>query len=224
MKINYYLDWYENGFTEKLARLLREDIPHRKSLAFISAQPSEYWDIEVGVNDVPEKLWFNKADMHFDEYYLIDHRTSKDDAQKLIKEVGVIFLCGGSPHAQKRTLVECCLLDFIKNNDSVVIGTSAGAMNMSTKWMWSKHHDLKSKPDVSIIYDGINLNHLSFEPHFNINNVALIEEDIFPLSEELNIYASVKDGAMRIKDGKVDIIGEMYLISNSKIHKLDETL
>ncbi len=40
----------------------------------------------------------------------------------------------------------------------------------------------------------------------------------------MNIYASNKDCAVRTKGDKIDIIGNVYLISHSKIQKLDETL
>jgi cyanophycinase len=68
------------------------------------------------------------------------------------------------------------------------------------------------------------LNHFSFEAHFDYENTALIEER-FPLSEKMDIYvAANKDGAVRVKGCKIDIIGNVYLISRSKIQKLVETL
>jgi cyanophycinase len=36
--------------------------------------------------------------------------------------------------------------------------------------------------------------------------------------------AADKDGAVRVKNSKIDIIGNVYLISHSKIQKLVETL
>jgi len=40
MKIHYYLGWFNDGLTEKLVRLLQEDITDRKSLVMISGNPS----------------------------------------------------------------------------------------------------------------------------------------------------------------------------------------
>lgn len=86
-------------------------------------------------------------------------------------------------------------------------------MNMSDRYV-----------DGRAVYEGIALNDFSFEAHFDYNNQTLIEER-FPLSEEIDIYmAADKDGAVRVKNGRIDIIGNVYLISNSKIQKLHETL
>ncbi|MNC16698.1 hypothetical protein D3C75_645590 [compost metagenome] len=68
------------------------------------------------------------------------------------------------------------------------------------------------------------LNHFSFEAHYDHDNTAMIEER-FPLSNKIDIYvAADKDGAVRVKGSKIDIIGNVYLISHSKIQKLAETL
>jgi len=72
------------------------------------------------------------------------------------------------------------------------------------------------------MYEGMALNHFSFEAHFDHDNTALIEER-FP--KKMDIYvAADKDGAVRVKGIKIDIIGNVYLISHSKIQKLVETL
>ncbi|MNN96102.1 hypothetical protein D3C81_2150320 [compost metagenome] len=77
--------------------------------------------------------------------------------------------------------------------------------------------------DEGTVYEGMALNHFSFEAHFDHDNTEKIEER-FPLSEKINIYvAADQDGAVRVKDGKIDIIGNVYLISRSKIQKLVET-
>lgn len=214
MKTHYYLDWfYDKGFSEKLVNVLQEDITDRKSLVMISAESSDYKDEQVNIDDVFERTWFNQANIFFDEYHLIDHRTKKEDAQRLIQNASVVFLCGGYPQYQKRLLTEYELSDLIKKSNAVVMGTSAGGMNMSDEYV-----------DECTIYEGMALNNFSFEAHFDHDNTALIEER-FPLSEKMDVYvAADKDGAVRVKGSKIDIIGNVYLISHSKIRKLVETL
>ena len=67
----------------------------------ISANPSGYKDKQVNIDDVFEWTWLNQANIIFDEYHLIDYRMQKEDAQRLIRNASVIFLCGGSPVHQK---------------------------------------------------------------------------------------------------------------------------
>ncbi|AIQ68961.1 hypothetical protein PGRAT_16020 [Paenibacillus graminis] len=53
---------------------------------------------------------------------------------------------------------------------------------------------------------------------------AFVQGYLFPLSEEIDVFAAEQESAIRVKDGKVDIMGPVYLISHSKIQKLVETL
>lgn len=54
--------------------------------------------------------------------------------------------------------------------------------------------------------------------------MELVQDELSPLSKEIDIYTSNKDCAVRVKRGNIDILGYVYLISHSKIQKLDETL
>lgn len=219
MKIHYYLDWYYDSFPEKLAKLLDEDITERKSLVMISADPFFYEDAEIGAT---ERSWLDKASIIFDEYHLIDYGVQKEEAQKLIQNASVIFLLGGYTVEQNALLIKYELTNLIKESSAVVIGTSAGAINMTAKWVCSKYNG--DNVEESAIYDGMGLNYFSFQPHLDFNNTQLIQGELFPLSEEMNVYMADKDGAVRVKENKTDILGNVYLISHLKIHKLDETL
>ena len=220
MGIHYYLGWFNDTFLEKLVKLLYEDITDRKSLVMISADPFLHEDKEVGAT---ERSWLNQANIIFDEYHLIDYSVQKEETQKLIQDASVIFLLGGDTVEQNNILIEYQLSDLIKKSKSVVIGTSAGAINMSAKWLCSKCTDCEC--DISSIYNGIGLDDFSVLSHCDLeNNIEQIQRELSPLSEEMNVYASNKDCAVRVKGNKIDILGNVYLISHSKIQKLDETL
>lgn len=218
MKTHYYLGWFNNFFSENLGRVLQEDITDRKSLAMISSNPSIYEE-----NGATERSWLDQAGIIFDEYHLINYRVKKEDAQTIIQDASVIFLLGGNTIEQNDFLVEYKLSDSIKESRAVVMGASAGAINMSAKWLCSKN--LGYKVEKSYVYDGIGLDDFSILSHFDLeNNMALVQGELSRLSEEINIYASNKDCAVRIKGDKIDIFGNVYLISHSKIQKMDETL
>ena len=103
------------------------------------------------------------------------------------------------------------------------MGASAGAINMSAKWLYSK--SFGDEVEMSAVYDGIGLDNFSVLSHFDLeNNMALVQSELSLLSEKINIYASNKDCAVRVKGDKIDVLGKVYLISDSKIQKLDETL
>ncbi|TCZ73222.1 cyanophycinase [Paenibacillus albiflavus] len=221
MKTHYYLSWFNDFFPEKLVKWLHEDIKDRKSLVMISAQPSGHKGEQVNIDDVFERTWFNQANIIFDEYHLIDHRMQKEDAQRLIKNASVIFLCGGNPVWQKDFLAEYELSDAIKNSNAVIMGASAGAINMAAKWLSLINTD--DDVETGTIYDGIGFDHFAYESHSKRDYSTFVQGYLFPLSEEIDVYAVEQESAIRVKDGKIEIIGPVYLISHSKIQKLVET-
>lgn len=220
MKIHYYLGWFNDTFNEKLVKLLNDDIIDRKSIVMISANPFLNEDEEVGTT---ERWWLHQANIMFEEYHLIDYSVHKEVAQKLIQNASVIFLLGGNTIEQNGILVKYELSDLIKKSNAVVMGTSAGAINMSAKWVCSKYTGYEG--EISSIYHGIGLDDFSILSHYDIeNNIEKIKDELAPLSEEMKVYASNKDCAVRLKGDKIDILGNVYLIYKSKIQKLDETL
>ncbi|WP_048716968.1 Type 1 glutamine amidotransferase-like domain-containing protein [Bacillus sp. 522_BSPC] len=218
MKIHYYLGWFNNFFPAKLSRVLQEDITDRKSLVMISSDPFFY-----EMDGATERSWFDQAGIMFDEYHLINYRVQKEEANSIIQNASVIFLLGGDTIKQNEFLRDYELSVAIKKSRAVVMGASAGAINMSAKWLCSKSFGYNI--ETSSVYEGIGLDDFSVLSHFDLeNNLPLVQDELSHLSEEMNIYASNKDCAVRVKDDKVDILGNVYLISRSKIQKLDETL
>ena len=228
MSVRYYLDWFdESGFSEKLAGVLRQDIGERETLVMVSASPPEDGGVEESAGGAFEVAWFSGAGILFDAYHLIGEGTPKEDAQRLIRNASVIFLCGGNVPYQKRLLMENELPELIRQSNAVVMGTSAGGMNMSEKYV-DRYADEKrpgyQKGDVPTQYEGMALDPFSFEAHFDHRDTALIQAR-FPLSEGIDVYmAADQNGAVRVKDGKIDIIGSVYLIAHSTVRKLAETL
>lgn len=218
MKIHYYLGWFNDFFPENLGRVLQEDITDRKSLVMISSDPLFY-----EADGATERSWFDHAGIIFDEYHLINYRVQKEEAHTLLQNASVIFLLGGDTMKQNGFLKEYELSVAIKKSRAVVMGASAGAINMSAKWLCSQSFGYNV--EISSVYEGIGLDDFSVLSHFDLeNNLILVQNELSHLSEEMNIYASNKDCAVRVKGDKTDILGNVYLISHSKIQKLDETL
>jgi len=115
------------------------------------------------------------------------------------------------------------LSDWIKKRKAVVMGASAGAINMSAKWLCSKNFGYKV--EISSVFDGIGLDDFCVLSHFDLeNNFAQIQGELSSFSEKMDIYTSNKDCTVRVKRDDIDILGNVYLISNSQIQKLAETL
>lgn len=216
MSTHYYFSWFNHFFPERLVQWLQEDIKDRKSLVMISGEPSVYKDEQVNFDDVTEWTWLTQADFVFDESHFIDYRMQKEEAQRLIQNASVIFLCGGYPAQQHEFLAKYELSSVIKNSRAVIIGASAGALNMAAKWLFS--NDTSPKVETSMMmYQGLRCNSFAYESHAKRDYATFAEGYLFPLSEEIDVYAAEQESAIRVKDGKISIIGPVYLISHSKI-------
>lgn len=217
MKTHYYLGWFNDFFPEKLSEQLQEDITDRKSLVMVSSDP-----LRDDADGTVERSWLDQAGIEFDEYQLIDYRVQKEDAQTLIQKASVIFLLGGDTLKQNAFLADYELAEWIKESNAIVIGASAGAINMSAKWVCSKSFGYPV--ETSSLYDGIDLDKFSVLSHFDLeNNMALVQRELSSLSEEMKVYTSNKDCAVRTQGDKIDILGTVYLISHGEIQKLEET-
>ncbi|SEU28286.1 Type 1 glutamine amidotransferase-like domain-containing protein [Paenibacillus sp. NFR01] len=218
MKTHYYLSWFNDFIPEKLVKWLQEDIKDRKSLVMISAQPPGNKGEQINIDDVFEAEWLTQANLIFEEYHFIDYGMRKEDAQRFIHNASVILLCGGDPVWQNGFLIEYELSDAIKNSKAVIMGASAGALNMAAKWLCSKNAG--REVETSTIYKGLGLDHFSYESHSKRDYATFVQGYLFPLSEEIDVYAAEQESAIRVKDGQIDIMGNVYLISHSKIQKL----
>ncbi len=217
MKTHYYLGWFNTFFPENLEKMLQKDLTDRKSLVLISTNPALSED-----DGATERSWLKHADIKFDETHVINYRVPKEDAQTLIENASVIFLLGGDTIKQNAFLKEYALADAIKRSSAVVIGASAGAINMSAKWVCSKNFGYAV--ETSAVYEGIGLNDFSVLSHFDLeNNLAQVQDELSALAEEMHVYASNKDCALRVQGDKIDILGDVYFVSPTGIQKLAET-
>ncbi|WP_033542684.1 Type 1 glutamine amidotransferase-like domain-containing protein [Planococcus sp. CAU13] len=218
MKTQYYLGWMSNFLPEPLANVLQEDLTDRKSLVMISANPSS-----DEADGAAERSWLHQAGIGFEESHLINYSVQKEEAHTLLQRASVIFLLGGNTIEQNEFLMDYELPGLIRKSSAVVIGASAGAINMSAKWLASRNFGYDIEKNT--LYEGIGLNNFSVLSHFDLeNNMALVRDELSLLSEEMAVYASNKDCAVRVTGNKIDIFGDVYLISRSEIQKLDETL
>ena len=133
---------------------------------------------------------FKKVGIIFDEEVCITPETSKEEAQRLVKESNMIMLMGGNPFHQQELLKEKELIDLLKNYSGVILGFSAGAMNMSKYIIITPCSEEYPEFDVRV---GLNLSEISIYPHNNFDG------DVFPksinmgdettISSDLNIVA-----------------------------------
>ncbi|WP_166083304.1 Type 1 glutamine amidotransferase-like domain-containing protein [Erysipelothrix anatis] len=215
MSVHYYLDWYYDTMPSHIQKSLQQTILHRETIALISGDPLYY----EGENPpLAEREWLLQAGIEFKNYVFVDNKLSTEEARRAVSQASVVFILGGYNLEQKKMIDDLELDDVIRNHEGIIIGTSAGAINMSEKWVCSP----RNKYDVkeASLQEGLRLNKLSFEPHFDLENHDYLDMDLMPFSYELPIYAPTKNGAIKVVNGIVEVLGDVYLLSNGQIQRI----
>ena len=143
-------------FTDEIARVLRENLPRRESLVFISAWPEEYArnnDDSDGMHEM-----FAERSMAFAGHRVIDRRMSAADAVKLVRAADCIFLMGGDVTLQMALICDLGLISELRASRAVILGVSAGSMNMGryVAEIW----------ESKTLYEGLGLTDITVKGHY----------------------------------------------------------
>lgn len=205
---NYFID------------ILKKIIPTNATILYVA---SSFNDIET--NDSYSSLLFEGLRLSgivFDKYYVLDNRT-KENVGEFVKEADVIFISGGDTFLENKSLTEISFKELIKDYEGIIIGQSAGAINMATHVYNSPE---EGKMSQNIYFEGLGLSNINVEPHFvldtaNFNGLELYQrKHILNESMKREIYA-ISDGAYIIEsNNSITIFGESYLIKDGIITKL----
>ena len=192
----------EKGFTKEQAKYLKEDIQSDYTITFIA---SIFDDNKRNNNQLLSftKL-FKNIGITFKKTNIIDNRTTKSTAKKLIKNSDVIFLLGGSPELQMKSIIEYDLTQEIKET-KIVIGVSAGSMNQSKRVMYRDDFDNYIMKD----YPGLGLVDINIFPHIDLDYDKLIKE-AKEISQTIPIIPLPNDSFIRITNNNIEIVGKHY--------------
>jgi peptidase E len=192
-------------FPDAIAQALRAYLPRRESLVFISAWPEEYArndDDSDGMHGM-----FAERGMAFADHRVIDRRTSAADAVRLAREADCIFLMGGDVTKQMSLIRDLGLVAELRASRAVILGVSAGAMNMGryAADVW----------ETKALSEGIGLTDIVMKGHY--------AEDAWfiPILKELSrthpIVAMEDESAIFIKANAVWKLGKIHWIDKGEI-------
>ncbi len=143
-------------FTDETALVLKENLPRRESLVFISAWPEDYArnnDDSDGMHEM-----FAERGMTFAKHRVIDRRMSAADAAKLVRAADCIFLMGGDVSLQMALIRDLGLISELRTSRAVILGVSAGSMNMGryVAEIW----------ESKTLYEGLGLTDITVKGHY----------------------------------------------------------
>lgn len=193
-----------NGFSELQSKYLSKDLRNCNNILFV---PGDYDNEKYTIYKDKIISWFNNIGISFKE----NHLVSLDDE---LNDYDVIFLMGGNPIKQIEIINKINLRNII-NKAKVVIGVSAGAINLSNEAIY--YNDYSEKIEI---YDGIGLTDINVYPHFDINNKEFLEE-VKMVSKIKTLIALPNESFIKLDDEQIEFCGDCYKVVNDNIIKIN---
>ena len=186
---------------------------NNKNIAFITADFSDYSSNDKYIKKLI-KL-FNDKEFIFNSVYTIDNRIDSYEMKNYIKDSDIVFLLGGDTLKQINFINKYKLKNIIKEKNKVVIGMSAGSINMAKKVVLAKDKD-DGIPNLSI-YKGIGITDINIEPHCDFRNEEHWK-DIEEASQYSNIIVMHDDCYIIVDNDVPSYYGSYIKMTNSSIY------
>ena len=200
----------EHHFNSDIETVLRDNLPRRDSIVFISADPENYAQNDDDRDGMHEM--FAECGLAFAQKHVIDRRTDEEEAIRLIREADCIWLMGGESKWQIELIRDLKLVSELRESRAMILGVSAGSMNLGryVAYVWDK-------PEF---YEAIGLTDITIKSHFEEGGwfiPALLE-----LSMIHPIVAMEDMSAIFVKGDDIWKIGNMHLFDKGEIKKITD--
>ena len=203
--------------TNRIVDQLKQLMSDNNAILYIAASPDDKEKVDSYATLIFEAL--KLSGITFSEYFVLDNRT-KSKASELIKKANVIFLSGGDTYIENDFFKEISLKELLQNYEEIIIGQSAGSINMAESVYNSPENGNNSEP---IYFEGLGLSQINIEPHFILDTEGFDEMQMY--QRQYLIEESVKSPIYALCDGShileidhnITIYGKAYLIKDKKI-------
>lgn len=208
--VGFFSGFPTRHFTDAIAKVLKEELTERDSLVFISTWPDNYAQNDEDSHGMHNM--FAERNMPFAKHRVIDNRTEADEAVRLIREASCIFLMGGNATLQFDLMRRKGILEEIRQSSSVILGVSAGSMNMGTKVV-----DIYESLTP---YEGLGFADLTIKAHYPLEDDLL--QSVKQVSMELPVCLMTDESAIFIKGNNISLIGEIYRMVKGEISEFTQ--
>ena len=168
---------------------------------------------------------FAQEGMAFSHYAVLDGNNMYE-AKKLVMESDLIVLAGGHVPTQNAFFHRIRLRELLKAYDGVVLGISAGSMNMADIVYAQPEEAGETAPDYEKFIPGLGLTtcnvlpHYQKAKHYTVDGLHLYEQITLPDSMGHCFYA-IPDGSYIYQDEAQKLLcGEGYCICDGKMFQL----
>ena len=205
-----------NGIVNQIKQLMASN----NGILYIASSPDDSEKVDSYSSLIFSSL--KLSGITFSKYFVLDSRT-KNNASEYVKRSNVIFLSGGDTYIENKFFTQIHLKELLQNFDGIIIGQSAGSINMAESVYNSPEEGDLSEP---IYYDGLGLSNINIEPHFILNTNEFDEMQIYQRNHLLNeskertIYALCDGSHILETDESIKIYGKAFLIKDGIITQI----
>lgn len=212
----------QNDFVERLQGAL----PENPRALFICSDPDNHdATCHWGADTVAA---FSMAGMAFESYHVLDGRNA-ENAEKLISEADFIVTSGGHVPTQNAFFQEIGLREKLENFDGVIMGISAGSMNLADEvYVQPEEEGEGIDPDFIHFAPGLGLTDVNILPHYQkvkdniLDGLRLFEDITYKDSIGCTFFA-LPDGSYFYQDeDSLLLCGESYLVRDGDCYPLTQ--
>lgn len=199
--------------TNKFADNLKRAVTGHNLMVFVASSP--FYD---GTSTYAEltRSSLSLSGIRFSKMVILDGRNMSS-CRELMQRADLVFLAGGDTEIQMKFFENMNLRKHIIQCKGVIVGQSAGALNLATNVYCSPTPDETSTKKY---WTGLGMTEINIEPHFNPENKDLIENVLLPDSKT-KPFIAITDGSYIIDDGeKQTIYGEAYSFSKGEVKQI----
>lgn len=199
--------------TNKFAENLKKALNGHDLMVFVASSP--FFD---GTRQYAEltRSSLSLSGIRFSRMVVLDGRNMHR-CPDLMERADLVFLAGGDTAIQMKLFENMDLRKYITRCQGVVVGQSAGAINLATDVYCSPTPDESSTKKY---WKGLGLTEVSIEPHFRTENKEFIEQVLLPDSKN-KPFIAITDGSYIIDTGeKQTIYGEAYSFSKGEMKQI----
>lgn len=174
------------------------------------------------------KQAFEEAGIHFYEYTILDRRTAHM-AKQLVANSDFFILGGGHVPTQNRFLRELKLGSMLRKYRGVILGISAGSMNMADEVYASPEEEGEAiDPKYKRFLKGLGLTRVQILPHYYLlrelkcDGFRILEDLAYPDSKGRRFYVLPDGSYIYSENGIEEVCGEAYIIENEVFRQISE--
>ena len=205
---------FPNGIPNNIAQEMRRTITKRNSFAFIACDFENKEKTKAYYEDTLRLL--TDIGIKFRVSMCIDKCILPEVSRAFTEKADVVWLCGGNTPVQMDWLKKYDLIPILQHHKGVLIGLSAGAINLAETAVCS----LTCRHLRQEVYPGLGCIPISPEPHFCAHPVT---GELLDLSETHPLYGMEDESAIFYQKGKLSFFGNIYKLDHRQITPVSTT-